>query len=79
MLGDQNKDTPLSWSEVVAFAKRGLYSVKWGAEGEHVQPGSSILDAGVIDLQLPAPPHESNRSLNTSQLGRRSSASDVSA
>ena len=28
VLGDQNKDTPLSWSEVVAFAKRELYLVK---------------------------------------------------
>ena len=79
VLGGRNKDTPLSWSEVVAFAKGELYSVKWGAEGEHVQPGSSILDAGMINLQLAAHPRESNRSLNTSQLGRRSSASDVPA
>ena len=28
VLGDQNKDRPLSLSEVVAFAKRELYSVK---------------------------------------------------
>ena len=55
VLGDRNMDTPLSWSEVVAFAKRELYSVKWGDEGEHMQPGSGILDAGMMDLQLPAP------------------------
>ena len=42
VLGDQNKDTPLSWSEVVAFAKRELYSVKWGDKGKHMQPSSSI-------------------------------------
>ena len=56
VLGDQNKDTPLSWSEVVAFAKRELYSVKWGDEREHMQPSSGISDAGMMDLQLPAPP-----------------------
>ena len=55
VLGDWNKDTPLSWSEVVAFAKKKLYSVKWGDEGEHMQPVSGISDAGVTDLQLPAP------------------------
>ena len=56
VLGDQNKDMPLSWSEVVAFARGELYSVKWGDEGEHMQPGRRISDAGMMDLQLPAPP-----------------------
>ena len=50
VLGDRNKDTPLSWNEVVALAKRELYSVKWGDDGEHMQPGSGVPDAGAMDV-----------------------------